>query len=338
MTIRPATHAGSWYSNKPQELSQQLQTYLTKSTTKGPIHNARIIICPHAGYRYCGHTMAHSYASLDLNSKTKRIFILGPSHHVYFRNQILVSAFNGLETPLGSLNVDTDLCKALVKREHPANGKKLFKLMDHDTDMAEHSLEMQFPMLVETLKWRGVSLEEVKVVPMMVSHNSTDIDQSIGEILFEYIKDPNNLFIVSSDFCHWGRRFQYTGYVGSREELNEAIQEETEVEMLTARSKLSHHQVPIWQSIEIMDRYAMKTLSETPNSERYDAWKQYLEITGNTVCGEKPISVILSALSKIEGARATNIKFQWPSYSQSSHVTSIDDSSVSYTSGYVTLD
>ncbi|AJR58873.1 Mho1p [Saccharomyces cerevisiae YJM1129] len=337
MSIRPATHAGSWYSNRAQELSQQLHTYLIKSTLKGPIHNARIIICPHAGYRYCGPTMAYSYASLDLNRNVKRIFILGPSHHIYFKNQILVSAFSELETPLGNLKMDTDLCKTLIQKEYPENGKKLFKPMDHDTDMAEHSLEMQLPMLVETLKWREISLDTVKVIPMMVSHNSVDVDRCIGNILSEYIKDPNNLFIVSSDFCHWGRRFQYTGYVGSKEELNDAIQEETEVEMLTARSKLSHHQVPIWQSIEIMDRYAMKTLSDTPNGERYDAWKQYLEITGNTICGEKPISVILSALSKIRDAGPSGIKFQWPNYSQSSHVTSIDDSSVSYTSGYVTI-
>ncbi|CAI4043815.1 hypothetical protein SKDZ_10G2140 [Saccharomyces kudriavzevii ZP591] len=338
MSVRPATHAGSWYSNRTQELSQQLHTYLTKSSLKGPIRNARVIICPHAGYKYCGPTMAYSYASLDISSDVKRIFILGPSHHIYFKNQILISAFSELETPLGNLKVDTDLCKALVKKEHSEKGKKLFKLMDQDTDMAEHSLEMQFPMLVETLKWRGLSLDEVKIVPMIVSHNSIDIDHSIGDVLSEYIKNPNNLFIVSSDFCHWGRRFQYTGYVGSKEELDEAIQEETEVEMLTARSKLSHHQVPIWQSIEIMDKYAMKTLADTANPERYGAWKQYLEITGNTICGEKPISVILSALSRIKDASALSIKFHWPHYSQSSHVTSIDDSSVSYTSGYVTLE
>jgi len=31
-----------------------------------------------------------------------------------------------------------------------------------------------------------------------------------GQILAKYADDPKTLFIVSSDFCHWGTRFNYT--------------------------------------------------------------------------------------------------------------------------------
>lgn len=37
-----------------------------------------------------------------------------------------------------------------------------------------------------------------------------------GEILAPYLDDPSNLFVISSDFCHWGRRFSYT-YLPSTE-------------------------------------------------------------------------------------------------------------------------
>lgn len=277
--------------------------------------------------------MAYSYASLDINPDVKRIFVLGPSHHVYFRNQIFLSRFDTLETPLGNLHVDQSLCSKLMKFQEG----HLFVPMDHDTDMGEHSLEMQFPMLVQALKWRNISLDSVKVVPMLVSHNSAEVDLAVGQVLKTFMDDPSNLFIISSDFCHWGRRFAYTGYVGSEDELKDALQDETEIEMLTARSKLSHHQIDIWQSIEILDKMAMKVLSETESEARYNAWKQYLDITGNTICGARPIAVILSALGQSEGATQTS-KFEWPSYSQSSHVSSLDHSSVSYAAGYATLE
>jgi Memo-like protein len=33
-----------------------------------------------------------------------------------------------------------------------------------------------------------------------------------GEALASYLDDPGNLFVISSDFCHWGTRFNYTYY------------------------------------------------------------------------------------------------------------------------------
>lgn len=295
--------------------------------TSGPVPGARMVISPHAGYRYCGRTMAYSYASLDLKPSVKRIFVIGPSHHIYFKNEVLLSGFKSLETPFGSLQVDQEVCeKLLLSPMGP-----MFGTMDPDVDMDEHSLEMQFPMLVQALLWRGISLEQVKLVPILVSHNSTEVDMAIGRLLQEYYKDAENLFVISSDFCHWGRRFGYTGYVGSEEELQEALKDETEIEMLTARSKLSHHQVDIWQSIEVLDRAAMKTLGVNNDAKKYQAWKSYLEVTSNTICGAKPISLVLAILAQLEGSETT---FKWPKYSQSSRVSSLSDSSVSYVAGY----
>lgn len=37
-------------------------------------------------------------------------------------------------------------------------------------------------------------------------------EAAYGALLAPYLADPSNLFIVSSDFCHWGRRFGYTAY------------------------------------------------------------------------------------------------------------------------------
>ncbi|QLG70996.1 hypothetical protein HG535_0B00340 [Zygotorulaspora mrakii] len=329
-SVRLATHAGTWYSNHASELSSTLQSYLNNTGKKsGSIPGARIVVSPHAGYRYCGPTMAHSYACLDINSDVKKVFIIGPSHHVYFKNKVLLTKFKEIETPIGKVKVDQEITEDLLRGAN----KEIFGFMDAETDLNEHSLEMQFPMLIQTLKWRKKPPEEVEVVPLLVSHNSTDVDYAIGRVLKEYLKDPTVLFILSSDFCHWGRRFGYTGYCGMESELDEAIGEETEIEMLTSRSKLSHHQLDIWQSIELIDRGAMRVLSDSKNDSKYNMWKKYLEITGDTICGAKPIAIVLSAISFSE----REVVFKWPHYSQSSKVSNLNDSSVSYAAGYATL-
>jgi hypothetical protein len=33
-----------------------------------------------------------------------------------------------------------------------------------------------------------------------------------GALLAPYLDDPSNAFVISSDFCHWGRRFSFTTY------------------------------------------------------------------------------------------------------------------------------
>mmetsp|Transcript_13091 Transcript_13091/g.13076 ORF Transcript_13091/g.13076 Transcript_13091/m.13076 type:complete len:81 (+) Transcript_13091:77-319(+) len=34
-------------------------------------------------------------------------------------------------------------------------------------------------------------------------------EKKFGEILAEYLKDPETLFIVSTDFCHWGANYNF---------------------------------------------------------------------------------------------------------------------------------
>jgi len=41
-------------------------------------------------------------------------------------------------------------------------------------------------------------------------HLCTRSEASYGAILAPYLEDPSNCFIISSDFCHWGKRFGFT--------------------------------------------------------------------------------------------------------------------------------
>ncbi|KAL9095845.1 MAG: hypothetical protein Q9165_001842 [Trypethelium subeluteriae] len=157
MSIREASHAGSWYTSSKQQLSTQLDGWLAQvpSNTKPigpqsssgnavelPSPGCRAIIAPHAGYSYSGPAAAWAYKALDL-SKAKRVFLLGPSHHFYL-TRCALSQCEEYETPLGNLRLDKDTISALHQ-----TGK--FDKMSLGVDEDEHSLEMHLPYIYKLL-------------------------------------------------------------------------------------------------------------------------------------------------------------------------------------------
>lgn len=133
--IRNSSHAGSWYSNSPSQLSAQICQLIEAQIA---ISNLEAVIVPHAGYAYSATTAAKAFKNLDA-SRIKTVFILGPSHHVYLKGCAL-SACSEYATPLGNLKIDTDI----ISKLH-LNGS--FISMSTSMDEDEHSIEMQLPFL-----------------------------------------------------------------------------------------------------------------------------------------------------------------------------------------------
>jgi len=77
----------------------------------------------------------------DLSSK--RIFLLGPSHH-YHLTKAALSRCTHYATPLGNLVVDKDTTAKLH-----ASGQ--FQWMSQSVDEDEHSLEMHLPYIYKML-------------------------------------------------------------------------------------------------------------------------------------------------------------------------------------------
>jgi AmmeMemoRadiSam system protein B len=48
------------------------------------------------------------------------------------------------------------------------------------------------------------------MVPLMVGSVPTKSMPKYAKALLPYFLDERTLFIVSSDFCHWGDRFDFT--------------------------------------------------------------------------------------------------------------------------------
>lgn len=128
MTTRKASHAGSWYSAARETLDLQLRRWL-EDAGQPSAAPARAIIAPHAGYSFSGSTAGFAYKQVQ-TAGVRRVFLLGPSHHVYVRGCAL-SGCAQVETPLGPLSVDQEICAKLKE-------SGMFETMALSVDEAEH--------------------------------------------------------------------------------------------------------------------------------------------------------------------------------------------------------
>ncbi|GAA5929559.1 Mho1p [Sporobolomyces koalae] len=332
---RRASHAGSWYSDEGAVLNRQLTGWLAAASDPGakdshgakPITGCKAIIAPHAGYSYSGPAAAYAYNSIDI-APISRVFVLGPAHHVYL-NGCALSRCRSYATPVGELPLDLDTISELSE-----TGK--FEWMARETDEDEHSIEMHLPYIRKVFEGR-----DIKLVPILVGAISTSSEKSFGFLLAPYLADPATLFVVSSDFCHWGTRFRYTHFHpphSSDLSLGRALT----VSNFNTTTKDVQGQV--WRGIETLDKLGMEccAFSTAPAppaaakspSAAHDQFATYLQQTKNTICGRHPIGVLLGALSALEeGGR--EMWCEWVRYEQSSRVASLRDSSVSYASAFV---
>ncbi|KAG6000578.1 hypothetical protein E4U21_005334 [Claviceps maximensis] len=323
MTTRQAGKAGSWYVASPDELSVELQHYLSEvpNTIDGsslPIMGARIVIAPHAGYTYSGPCAAWAYKCLDL-TKAKRVFVLGPSHTYYLRG-CAVSTYKKYATPFGDLAVDRDVTQRVKEAGQMDDIPK-------SRDSAEHSLEMHLPYLYKRCEETfGSSDKFPSIVPILIGDNDRDEEKDVGRLLVPYLKDEENAFIISSDFCHWGAHFQYMVYSPDNDP--------TKLVNLR-RSDGRPAGVPIHETIRLLDEASMDALK----SGSHDAFVENLNQTKNTVCGRHPIGVAMAALETLakEADDDTKARFKITQYQRSNLVEMPSDFSVSYVSAYAVV-
>ena len=56
----------------------------------------------------------------------------------------------------------------------------------------------------------GGRAEAMKLVPLMVGDIPESKYAAYAEVLLPLFLDEKTVFVVSSDFCHWGKRFRFT--------------------------------------------------------------------------------------------------------------------------------
>ncbi len=187
--VRPATQANRFYTGNPKELRQEVDGYLARHKKSTTYNDVAALIVPHAGYYFSGNVAASAYMTLDPKRTYKRIFLLGPSHHVWLNGASVNTEADYYATPLGNVKVDRETALALTK----ADKVFTYKASAHSQ---EHCLEVQLPFL-------QCRFEKVPpIVPVIISTNDFEKLKRMAEVLKPYFNDEN-LFIISSDFSHY---------------------------------------------------------------------------------------------------------------------------------------
>jgi len=305
---RRALHAGSWYSKGPVELRRELDGYLAdvdnRACRKSGV--AKGLVSPHAGYRFSGPTAAWGFSSID-PSVVRRVFVLGPSHHLYLTHCALPSAgMQAYLTPLGPIALDQEILTELRRHQE-------FKEVTPEQDEHEHSIEMQLPFLQRVMGEQTFTL-----VPLVVGNLDPKNEKRYGELLAPYFDLPDTFFIISSDFCHWGPRFDYC----------DLPQETPVVARTLPQIAYPAKKYPVNGSIEALDRRGMHHIA----LKDLEAFRRYLDSEKNTICGRHPICVFLEILKRSH----SNCDVSFLHYSQSQLMPVEErptESCVSYASG-----
>jgi MEMO1 family protein len=195
--IRRAQKAGGWYPEDRAWAVAEMQRMFRVARAAPSIPNKPLaLVVPHAGWKYSGVAAAAAFRNLHPGD-FERVVLLGPSHGHGFQGFSLPS-FDAYETPLGPIPVcreaaelrDTDLVRDIA-----------------EADRGEHSLELELPWLQQTLK-------TFCIVPILVGSTSAVSERALAQKLARF-KNERTLFVVSSDFVHYGPRFDYMPFGSS---------------------------------------------------------------------------------------------------------------------------
>lgn len=186
--------AGSFYPDKPEELTNLLNSYKQELPFEC---KSKAIIVPHAGVYYSGHAAMAGFQHLEFN---ENIFIIAPSHHSDFNN-IAMPEYTYFDTPLGSIEVNNRLIKS-IKEKFPCH-------ISNEVFDNEHAIEVQLPFL-QTLFYPQIqsALDFVKgltkigkkfrIIPILTGNCDYRL---ISDIISEYWE--NSSFVISSDLSHF---------------------------------------------------------------------------------------------------------------------------------------
>jgi len=143
----------------------------------------RAIIVPHAGYVYSGFTANFAYRFLK-QSKVKRIIVIGPSHHHYFKG-ISGSYYETFETPCGELEIDSPYLFALAKQFDIG-----FEPKAHEK---EHSTEVQMPFIKHYFP-------EVKLIELIYGEMHPKV---LSNLISALLNNSDNAVVISTDLSHF---------------------------------------------------------------------------------------------------------------------------------------
>jgi hypothetical protein len=288
--VRPSALAGTWYPESPAIVAATAH-WLMRSAASAPRLETKpvALVVPHAGWQYSGVAAGAAFRNLHPGDFA-RVVVVAPSHHGAFDGYALDDA-TAYRTPLGNV----PLCADVLARLRDDKQARVVP----DVTGPEHAVEIELPFL-------QAALGRFCLVPVLAGRTDAVTEKAFAERLAG-LDDGATLFVFSSDFTHYGPRFQYTPFGPSA--------------------------LAVGKEIRALDDRAIGLLS------RGDApgFRAFLAETGATICGRAGLSTLLELLPRIApDAHATLLAHYASAELPSARdVSSVDYAALAFTRGPV---
>jgi AmmeMemoRadiSam system protein B/AmmeMemoRadiSam system protein A len=243
--------AGSWYPGDRARLVAAAHLLLRLSAEAPALPDRPVaLVVPHAGWSYSGLAAAAAFRSLRPGD-FDRVVVVAPSHHGSFRGYALDDA-KLYRTPIG----EVPLCAGASA---PLRGP-LARVV-RGVARKEHGVEVELPFL-------QAALGRFCLVPVLVGDTDESLERAFAERLAA-LDDGRTLFVFSSDFAHYGPRYEFQPFGA----LSTAVT----------------------QRIRAMDEQGVALLAGLDAR----GFRDYLAETGNTICGRHGLATLLELLARV---------------------------------------
>lgn len=207
MAVRRPAYAGAFYDANPSSLTQQIEDLFLHKLGPGRLpsekHELGImgIVAPHAGYVYSGASAAHAYLKLAEQEKPDTVIVISPNH-IGRGTPISIMGEGSWETPLGYVELDTDLSERIVENSNIALiDETAFMPPQRKASMymrpsrEEHSIEVQLPFL-------QFIYPDFKLVPICMGYQDLETSIDLGNSIHQATQGENAIIVASSDLNH----------------------------------------------------------------------------------------------------------------------------------------
>jgi AmmeMemoRadiSam system protein B len=208
LKVRPPSHAGVSYPDRPEELTAFLDSILggaAGEATAGTCDGVCGLVAPHIDPEIGRRVYASAYRSIR-RARPRRVLLLGTGHSL--DDAYFALTEKDYRTPLGQVKTDRQAVRGLRK----AGGKSVSRYdISHSR---EHSLEFQFVFLQHLF---GSSFA---AVPILCGSFGRDLDRVsrpseipdvaafLEALRALWAEDPaGTLFVAAVDFSHIGPKF-----------------------------------------------------------------------------------------------------------------------------------
>lgn len=186
--IRHSKVAGSFYPADANRLSNEIEYLISHAEDCHISGNILAAAVPHAGYVYSANIAAPVFKALK-SVDFDTIVIIGHDFGPQSGVIAVLPDYAYFQTPLGNVEVDQELCNALV-----ASDQRI--IFNNRVHSEEHTIEVQLPFLQMTHPG-------VKIVPVLFGEASPDNCRLFAELLMENAGERRIFVLSSTDLSHY---------------------------------------------------------------------------------------------------------------------------------------